>query len=103
MEEAEVMISIKEFMEILSMEMQLHTPERDYFNMSAKEVYAAGATDSSEYVRFMVAMEIKKRYLPEQYEADQKALAEAIKAKAEEEANKVKEVTLPTPPEGSLQ
>ena len=99
MEEAEVMISVKEFMEILSMELELNVPQRDYFNMTSKDVYAAAANDSSEYVRFMVAMEIKKRYLPEQYEADQKALAEAIAA----QKAKAEEVVLPTPPEGSLQ
>jgi len=99
MADAEIMVSVKEFMEILSMELELKLPQRDYFNMSSKDIYTAGANDSSEYVRFMVAMEIKKRYLPEEYEADQKALAEAIAAqKAKEE-----EVILPTPPEGSLQ
>jgi len=99
---AEIMVSVKEFMEILSMEMQLNCPERDYFHMTSKEVYAAGAMDSAEVVRFTIALEIKKRYLPEEYEADIKAIEEA-RAAAEEEAKKAKEVTLPTPPEGSLQ
>ena len=101
-QEPEIMISIKDFLEILNMDMQLGCPERDYFNMTSRDVYAAGATDSSEFVRFTMAMEIKKRYFPEQYEADLKAMAEATAA-AEEEAKKAKEVALPTPPEGSLQ
>jgi len=94
MDAAEIMVSVKEVMEILTMEMQLNCPERDYFNMTSKDVYAAGATDSAELVRFTIAMEIKKRYLPEEYEADMKAIQEAQAAQG---------VALPTPPEGSLQ
>jgi hypothetical protein len=101
-EAPEIMISIKDFLEILNMTMELSCPERDYFNMTCKDIYAAGATDSAEYVRYVIATEIKKRYFPEQYAADLK-VAGAAQAAAEEEAKKAKEVTLPTPPEGSLQ
>jgi hypothetical protein len=85
MDEESVMISVKEILEILNKEVNMEIITRDYFTMTGKEVYIAGAQDAAQKMKDAIVREIQQRYFPQTVTAP------------------VEEVTLPTPPEGALQ
>jgi hypothetical protein len=63
--DTEIMLSASEMLEILSMEVTIDVPDRQYDTMTPKDCYEAGLMDASTAVREAMRREIRKRYFPE--------------------------------------
>lgn len=63
--DTEIMLSASEMLEILSMEVTVEVPDRQYDTMTPKDCYEAGLMDAGLAVREAMRREIRKRYFPE--------------------------------------
>ncbi len=63
--DTEIMLPASEMLKILSMEVTVEVPDRDYEAMTPKDCYEAGLMDASTAVRQAMRREIRKRYFPE--------------------------------------
>lgn len=61
----EIMLPAAEMLEILSMEVTIEVPDRQYDTMTTQECYEAGLRDAGLAVREAMHREIRKRYFPE--------------------------------------
>lgn len=66
MDNIEKMLSASEMLEILSMEVVVEVPDRDYDSMTPKDCYEAGLMDAGLAVREAMRREIQRRHFPEE-------------------------------------